>query len=64
MRIYVLRFPGFSWPERIRLTEENFNDYITKVGDFNNTSILYVCGEDKSPDGSPTTKKEDVGEGS
>ena len=64
LRIYVLRFPGFSWPKKIRLTEENFNDYITKVGDFKNTSILYVCREDKSPVGSPATKKEDVGEGS
>ena len=64
LRIYVLRFPGFSWRERILLTEENFNDFVTEVRYFKNTSKLYVCEEDKSPVGSPATKKEDVGEGS
>jgi hypothetical protein len=62
LRIYVLQFPGFSWQERIRLTEDNFLDYISEQGTFDKTSKLYVC-ENTSPEGSGG-KKADVGEGS
>jgi hypothetical protein len=63
LRIYVLQFPGFSWKERIRLTKENFNDYIRHQGTFLKTSKLYAC-EKGSPDGSPGGKEANVGEGS
>jgi HNH endonuclease len=63
LRIYVLQAPAFSWSGRIRLTEENFDDYIRHEGDFVRTSKLYACGN-TSPDGSPGEKKVDVGEGS
>ena len=51
LRIYVLQFPNDSpWKDKIRLTEGNFEDYISERGTFEKTSKLYVC-DDTSPDG-------------
>lgn len=50
LRIYALLSPAYSWNSRIRLTEENFEDYFSQRGAFEKcTSKLYAIEGDTSP---------------
>jgi HNH endonuclease len=52
LRIFVLRIQNkFSQRDIIRLSECNFEDFISERGTFENTSKLYAC-DDTSSDGS------------
>lgn len=52
LRIFVLRLQTkFSQRDKIRLSEGNFEDFISERGTFENTSKLYAC-DDTSSDGS------------
>lgn len=52
LRIFVLRTRNkFSQRDKIRLSEGNFEDFISERGTFENTSKLYAC-DDTSSDGS------------
>lgn len=65
LRIYALLSPAYSWKSRIRLTEENFEDYFSQRGAFEKyASKLYAIEDDKSPSNSPGVKKAGDGEGS
>ena len=52
LRIFVLRLQNkFSLRDKIRLSEGNFEEFISERGTFENTSKLYAC-DDTSSDGS------------
>lgn len=64
LRIYVLQSTTSQWRERIRLTTENFDQYISGEGLFRKASKLYAMEGDTSPNSSPGVKTVDVGGGS
>lgn len=52
-RVYALQSPDYAWMGRIRLTVNNFSDFMKETGLFaDKLSKLYVCA-DESPTGSP-----------
>lgn len=62
LRIYILQSPDFKWQNRIELHEDNFMEFVDRVGIFKRPKVskVYAICNDVSPDSSPVAKEIDV----